>query len=156
MNWEKIKNNKALQVGLIIIVPTVIVLGYVGIQYARKKFGKIVIKRLPNGDINTTGMEYYRISTPFNAEITGKIYNAIINEAYVPVGEIVIDDKGIQKVDIEIMTYPEVYNDIKDILKKLGNNIEIINIKKEEVLTVPEKDVLEIPNEVVNEMKKAS
>jgi hypothetical protein len=37
MDFSKIKNNKAIQIGLIIIVPTVIVAGYFGYKFVKRK-----------------------------------------------------------------------------------------------------------------------
>mgnify|MGYP001586648939 CR=1 FL=1 len=142
MDFSKIKNSKTLKWALIIGLPTVLVAGYFGYQYIKKKREESGsrLKLNSDGSVDTTGMDYYKITALHNAEVAGKIYDAILKMPYVPVGDIVIkNDKQQDIVNIEIMTKPEDAEKIKKILPIAGSDIKIDKITKEQSLTLPKE-----------------
>ena len=152
MNWEKLKNNKALQIGLIIAVPTAIVLGYYGYKYIKKRREESGsrLKLNTDGSVDTTGMDYYKITTPFSPEIASKIYESIVNTGHYYIGDIVIDDKDKQTLIIEIMTKPEEVEKIRNTLIKVRNDIKIEKITKEQSVILPKKVQCDKKSEEVN------
>ncbi len=140
MNWESVKNNKTLKWALIIGLPTVLVAGYYGYKYIKNKRDESNsrLKLNSDGTVDTTGMDYYKITTPFNTEIAGKIYEPISKIGYYSIGDVVVkDNDGKDIVVIELMAKPEDAEKIKELLSVLGSDVKFEKITKEESLFTP-------------------
>jgi arsenate reductase-like glutaredoxin family protein len=154
-----VKNNKTLQIALIIAVRTVLVAGFLGYKYLKKKRDEKkallkpeeVIKEI----IDNSGMEYYKITAPLITDnifdTADRIHDAIKKIKYLTVGEKVINIYGKKFIITELLAKPEDAERIKKILPIVGNNIQIELTTKEKLVTaLPiEKQVEIIKNDVV-------
>ena len=82
IDFNKIKNSKALKVSLIILLPTVLVAGYYGYKYLKKIKDEKNNNKIDNDTasketlpIDESKMQYYRIRMPYVTDVTNILSN---------------------------------------------------------------------------------
>ncbi len=106
----------------VIFVPSVLVGGYYGVKYAKKKWDEKKAKKLASGSkIDTTGMVDYIIEAPSGNKffMNGELFDAIKDVGYYY--------KNTSGMNINIKLHPKNLPKLKAIIEKLDNSIKVTN-----------------------------
>lgn len=144
IDLNKIKNSKALKIALAIALPTIIVAGYLGYKYIKKR--KDEKNKLINADIDTESKEqntideskikYYRIRMPYVTDVTNILSNYLkakeIPHKFISI-KTGMDEKSLPVLDYNIGMLPTDLPKLNEAISKLGKGI-IKEITKEQTI----------------------
>jgi hypothetical protein len=147
IDLNKIKNSKVLKWALIIGLPTVLVAGYYGYKYIKKR--KDEKNKLSNNDIDTESKEqtpideskinYYRIRMPYVTDVVNITSNYLkskdIPHTFISV-KTGMDEKSLPVLDYNVAMLPTDLPKLNDAISKLGKGT-VKQITKEQ--TIPNK-----------------
>ena len=148
MNFEKIKNSKALQVALIIGLPTALVLAYYGYKYVKNKnifSGKdknnnVDDVELKEPTINSDNVEYYKIRLPFLTDIANTTKKYLLSKG-LPFNSVSVkqsmNEKAQHVVDYYIIIEPKDAPNLVSLIGMLGNEYSITMVNKEDTVVKP-------------------
>jgi hypothetical protein len=164
MDFSKIKNNKILQVSLIILVPTVLVAGYYGYKYAKSKniFGKKTItddtnsegELLKEANVSDVNMEYFRIRLPFITDIINQTRKYLLLKG-LPFKTISSsegrDENSNRVFDYYIGIAPENVANLMVLIQSLGAGYSVKKVTKEQTALKPiEKPICVVKRDEIN------
>ncbi len=115
------KKKKILTILAVILLPTVVVGGYYGFKFAKKKWDERKAKKLASGSkIDTTGMVDYTIAAPSGNKffLSGELFDAIKDVGYYY--------KNTTGMNVNIKLHPKDLPKLKAIIEKLDSSIKVL------------------------------
>jgi hypothetical protein len=165
IDFNKIKNSKALKIALIIGLPTVLVAGYYGYKYIKNK--KDQKNKLNGTDTDTASkdtslideskMQYYRIRMPYVTDVTDILSNYLKSKE-IPYKFISVktgmDENSLPVLDYNIGMIPADLPKLNDAISKLGKGI-VKKITKEQTVVNPiEKAICLVKRDEIKSFKE--
>ncbi len=122
----------------IILVPSVVVGGYYGFKFLKKKYDDRK-KSNENETPDFSGMDFYRLTFPHTDTSASNLYDAIGEIKYLPIGErtVTLDGKIFNVIEISIK--PEDLDKLKKAFPSTSNNkLDKFDIKDSSTLSAGE------------------
>ncbi len=122
----------------IILVPSVVVGGYYGFKFLKKKYDDRK-KSNENETPDFNGMDFYRLTFPHTDTSASKMYDTISEIKYLPIGErtVTLDDKIYNVIEISIK--PEDLEALKKaFISDTNNKLDKFDIKDSTTLSAGE------------------
>ena len=148
MNFEKLKNNKAVQVALIIALPTALVLAYYGYKYVKKKnlLGlnnkniEPIEEESKEPIINKNNVEYYRLRLPYLTDISNITKKYLLSKG-LPFNTVSVktamNENSQHVIDYYIMIEPKDAVNLVSLVSMLGKDYIITKANIEDTVVKP-------------------